>query len=227
MYAILVKAMPRLPPLPWRSVPDDPPPPPPVADVIPPGVKQIDRLTPEAFQEHPVWTRVPFLDPAKPIWQQFAFRPWTGPVPVDPSEPIDFVVSATFILRNGTEYPGYIRPILENWADVVPPPTVLPGTTIQLRSLRERHGDTGLSIVEAQLPAMFVGNDVFRFWCGPRFDPEEQRIRLYESLGKTPDDIFPITFHAAPGLATGVVSGEIHGFYEPTWMRGKTPQLIR
>lgn len=207
--------------------PDDPPPPAPVADVIPPGVRQIERLTVGAFQEFPIWMRVPFRDPAKPAWQQAAFRPWMGPVPVDAGEPIDLFVSARFRLKDGSEYAGYVRPVTENWADFVPPPVVLGETTIQPKPLRQLHGDRGLNILEAQMPAMFVGEDTFHFWCGARFDPDEQLLRLRQVLGKNADAIFPVAFEAASGLAKGIVSGESNGFYEPTWMKGTPPRLVR
>jgi hypothetical protein len=41
------------------------------------------------------------------------------------------------------------------------------------------------------------------------------------------DDIFPIRFEGIQGLATGIVSGELNGFYRTVFTRGKPPRVAR
>jgi hypothetical protein len=195
-------------------------------DVVPPGVRQSSTLSPAEFDECPVWMQVPFADKSKPWYLQYAFRPWTGSLPVDPAK-VPVIIAATFVLRDGREYPGCVRPIPENWADVVPPPTKLPGVSIQATSPRERSGDSLEARIEVQRPNIFLFGERVSFWCGPRSDCETVRPRFYKALGKSPDDIFPIRFQCTAGLATGIVSGEVQGFYEPVWSMGQPPKVVR
>ena len=60
---------------------------------------------------------------------------------------------------------------------------------------------------------MFVGGRRFRFWGGMFGVTAEERLALYAALGKSADAIFPLTFSAEHGLATGPVAGQIKGFY--------------
>jgi hypothetical protein len=171
--------------------------------------------------------QIPFADKSKPWYSQYAFRPWTGSLPVDPSK-ASVIIAATFVLRDGSEHRGCIRPIPENWADVVPPPTKLPGgISIQAKCPREWNGDSPNARIEIQRPNIFLLGERFGFWCGPRSDCDTMRPRFYEALGKSPDDIFPICFQGVEGLATGIVSGEIQGFYQPVWSMGKPPTVVR
>lgn len=42
--------------------------------------------------------------------------------------------------------------------------------------------------------------------------PLQERQAFYAALGKPPEAVFPLRF-AVAGLATGVVTGEVMGFY--------------
>jgi hypothetical protein len=44
----------------------------------------------------------------------------------------------------------------------------------------------------------------------------ENQQALYHAVGKTPGDIFPLHFSADSSLATGVVNGQVEGFYRST-----------
>ena len=83
-----------------------------------------------------------------------------------------------------------------------------------------RYGGSLLAIIGEQRPWVFIKRQKFPFWCAGK-DPDELRRRFYEALRKHPEDIFPIRFEGAPGLATGIVSGEMNGFYILSWPGGK------
>jgi hypothetical protein len=182
-------------------------------------------LSLEDFQRHPVWVRIPFHDETKPWYAQSAFVPWTGTLPAD-AEKADIRIPANFFLRDGGKHSGYVRAVPGGWPDIVPSPTIIGKTVIQGASPRVRYGDSPLAIAGEQLPCIFVGGQKFRFWCGVK-DPDELRLPFYAALGKQPGDIFPIRFEGVRGLATGIVSGEIDGFYIEVWTRGKPPRVVR
>lgn len=184
-------------------------------------------LSLEDIRRHPVWVRVQFLDETKPILTRYKFRPWTSSLPVD-AEKEYARIPATFLLRNGTEYPGYMRAVPENWMDGVPPPTTISGGGVfHGSSPRVRFGGSPLAIVGEQLPCMFVDGQKFWFWCRPRDNSYQLRRRFYAAIGKEPGEIFPITFQGAPGFSTGILSGEIGGFYETRWGTRKAPRIVR
>ncbi len=172
----------------------------------------------EDFQLHRVWAVVPFRDDTKRDNEQFTVIPWTGSLPVDP-EKINARILVTFVLRDGSQLPGYVRPAPENWADIIPSPTILGSMVLQGTPPRVRYGDSPPAIIGEQRPCVFIKGERFRFWC-PGKDPDELRRRFYKALRKQPEDIFPIRFEGAPGLATGIVSGEINGFYLLSWPGG-------
>ena len=184
-----------------------------------PGLERSFDLSLEDFRRHPVWVRVPFRDETKPWYAQYTFTPWTGSLPVD-SEKRDVRIPVIFVFCDGSKHPGYARAVPENWADVIPSPTILGSKVIQGASPKVRYGDSPLAIMGEQLPCVFIKGQTFQFWCGVK-DPDELRLQFYKTLGKQPADIFPIRFEGAQGLATGIVSGEINGFYLLEWPRGK------
>jgi hypothetical protein len=93
------------------------------------------------------------------------------------------LVRATVELRDGTQQQGFITPALTA-------------------------GDLG-----AMQPQLFVGQRRFGFWGGMLGIAVEQRQALYAALGRSSAAIFPLRFSADPGLATGVFSGQVDGFY--------------
>jgi hypothetical protein len=182
-------------------------------------------LSLEDLQRHPVWVRIPFHDKTRPWYAQSAFVPWSGTLPID-AEKADIRIPAAFVLRDGSEHSGYVRAVPEGWPDIVPSPAIIGKKVIQAASPRVRYGDSPLAIAGEQVPCIFVGEQGFRFWCGVK-DPDELRLPFYDALGKQPGDIFPIRFEGVRGLATGIVSGEIDGFYIAVWTRGKPPRVVR
>ena len=58
---------------------------------------------------------------------------------------------------------------------------------------------------------MFVGSRTIYFWGGIIGVDEANKQALRAALGGY-DQAFPLRFTADPGLATGVVAGEISGF---------------
>jgi hypothetical protein len=176
------------------------------------------------FERHPVWVLAE-IDRSKPR-RRHAFTPWSSSLPVD-SQNEHVLISATFVLRDGSEYSGYVRAIPKNWLDITPPQLVLPrGKIILQKSPRVRFGGSPLAIVGEQLPCMFVAQQPFGFWCGVK-DPDELRLPFYDALRKPPEAIFPIRFQGNPNLATGVVTGLLEGFYEIGFRDGQLPKLVR
>jgi hypothetical protein len=170
------------------------------------------------FERRPVWVRVHGLDEGEPWYglaDRFTVRPWTGPTPVAP-EKMWALIGATFVLRDGTKYPGYVRAIPENWADIIPPPTNL-GQGMAPKVLFR---GSPLAIVAEQRPCIFVGGLRIGFWCAFR-NSDETRLAFYNAVGKASEQVFPIRFQGAPGLADGIVEGEIDGFCRLVGLRLK------
>jgi hypothetical protein len=64
-----------------------------------------------------------------------------------------------------------------------------------------------------QQPEIFVDDRRFGFWGGMTGISERSQQELYATLGKQPNEIFPLRFVADPGLTTGQAEGQIVGFY--------------
>ena len=190
---------------------------------VPLELKPGRNLSLADFERHPVWGLAE-VDESKPMRQRFMFRPWTGSLPVDPEKGYVLIL-ATFVLHDGGEYRGYIRAIPENWIDIVPPPRVLPkGMIITQKSPRVRFAGSPLAVIGEQRPCIFIAGQRFEFWCGVK-DVDDLRLPFYDALKKPPEAIFPIAFRGEPGLATGIVSGELNGFYEITFGGSKPPKV--
>jgi hypothetical protein len=184
-----------------------------------------DELTLKDLKKSPVWVRVEASDPSKPFPPRHRFVPWTGSLPVDSEDYFVFVV-ASFHLRDGTLLEGFARAVPENWVNIVPAPMrVGPDRVIQGAPPAKRFGGSPLAIIGEHLPTVFIEEKKFCFWCGPKVDLEELRRLFYALLSKDPTRVFPITFRCAPGYATGIIEGVIHGFYEPQFVSGKAPRI--
>ena len=144
---------------------------------------------------------------------KFTVRPWAGPTLVAP-EKVFALIAATFVMRDGSEYPGYVKAIPENWADIVPPPLDLgDNVTLQAQAPKVLFGGSPLAILAEQRPCIFVAGQRIGFWYAYEFKKLcEARLKFYNAVGKAPERIFPIRFQGAPGLADGIVAGEIDGF---------------
>jgi hypothetical protein len=80
-----------------------------------PELKQFGRLTPTDFERHPVWISCHSVDHDQSWFEETdeeTFRPWTGTLPVAPSEGM-LLVRATLELASGSRYPGFVTPALE------------------------------------------------------------------------------------------------------------------
>jgi len=97
-----------------------------------------------------------------------------------------FLVRAKFELQDDSGHDGFLTPAF-------------------------KEGDPGMLH-----PCLFVGGKSFGFWGGMFGVRADQRMAFYRALGKGPEAIFPIRFSTDPDLATGVVAGQVDGFYRGT-----------
>jgi len=77
-----------------------------------PELKQIDDLSSADFERHPVWIACHTEDFAEPWFNETdeeTFRPWTGALPVGPSDGM-LLVRATFELHDGSRHDGFLTP---------------------------------------------------------------------------------------------------------------------
>jgi hypothetical protein len=150
-----------------------------------PELKQFAELEPDDFERHPVWIGCHTADYGKPWYEstdEETFRPRTGKLPADPFEGM-LLVKATFKLRDGSRYTGFVTP-------------------------SDDSDDLG-----TQQPQMFVQGQRFSFWGGMAGISSDTQQALYAALNRGPNEIFPLRFAGKPEFATGVMNGEIKGFY--------------
>lgn len=79
-----------------------------------PELRQFRDLGSADFERHPVWIACHVADYDEPWYDETdeeTFRPWTGPLPVDPSADM-YLVRATVAFRDGSEHPGFLTPTL-------------------------------------------------------------------------------------------------------------------
>jgi len=181
-----------------------------------PELRRSGDLGPSDFERHPVWVWIQGLDAGEPWYERadkFAVRPWTGPTPVAP-EKMSALITATFVMRDGSEYPGSVWAIPENWADIVPPPLDLGNNVIlDRKSPKDLYCGSPLAILAEQRPCIFVAGMRMGFWWAYDFEKfRKARLAFYKAIRKAPEAVFPIRFQGAPGLADGIVAGEIDGF---------------
>lgn len=152
-----------------------------------PILKQFGELTPGDFEAVPVWASCSSFDYDEPWYadtDEETFRPWSGPLPADPSEGT-FLVRATFRAANGREYAGFLTPAAP---------------------------DAGQDLGLIQ-PHLAVGGRFFGFWGGMPGVDSEEKSAFYSALGAAPAQLFPIEFSCSAALTSGVCSGSIAGFY--------------
>jgi len=183
-----------------------------------PELKQIWDLREADFQRHPVWIGVHNTDFGK-AWYDMAdeatYRPWTEPLPAS-AERGFVLVRAEFQTRDGSRYAGFVRAASQNWDAARPPRRTANGEILLSagRSFSTKHGGSPLAILGIQQPRMFVGDGQFSFWGGRRGISPERRSNLYAAVGKCAEDVFPLSFEADAKLCSGVLKGEVHGFYQ-------------
>jgi hypothetical protein len=190
-----------------------------------PELKQARDLISTDFERHAVWVGVHNIDFGKPWYDrcdEATFRPWSETLPVSAKIGV-VLVPASFELRDGGTYSGYIRAVSEDW-DVPPAPRrSREGRLIQQQSFSVRHGGP-TAILGLQQPKIFVKGQRFSFWGGLKGIPPERRHAFYEAISKAPDAVFPVRFSAKPHFATGILTGEIEGFYH-AFLGGKPPEV--
>lgn len=152
-----------------------------------PVLKQFQDLRLSDFDTHPIWVNCHVMDYDEEWYEdtdEETFRPWLENPPVDPDETI-FLVSATFVLKDGTSLNGFATP--------------------QSGSVAENE----LGNIQ---PHILTEDGPIGFWNGitPLTEPEKRII--YDTLKKTSDQLFPIHFTFEPGLTVGKQSGTINGF---------------
>jgi hypothetical protein len=77
-----------------------------------PELKQFGDLARADFSRYPVWIACHTADYGEPWYEETdeeTFRPWTGALPVSPSEGM-LLVRATLELRDASRHPGFVTP---------------------------------------------------------------------------------------------------------------------
>jgi hypothetical protein len=73
-------------------------------------------------------------------------------------------------------------------------------------------------------PTIFIEGRAFDFHL--RRDLERRKTHVqefYAAIGKQPDAVFPVSFHADPSCFNGITSGKMDGFY--SFPLDKTPEI--
>jgi hypothetical protein len=153
-----------------------------------PELKQFADLTPADFERHPVWVACHTEDYAEPWFNDTDEETFRPWMGALPVGPSDgmLLVHATFEAHDGSGHNGFLTPALTE-------------------------GDLG-----TLQPHVFVGGKSFGFWGSMFGIRADQRMAFYTALGKSPEAIFPMRFSTHTGLATGVVAGQVDGFYRGT-----------
>lgn len=180
-----------------------------------PELKQLATLSPEDFARQPVWIGVHNYDSDEPWHEQSdeeTFRPWTGQLPFNEQRG-SALVATRFALADGSTYGGYCQAVRHDW-DLPPNPYTMPnGFLITPQSWSARHGGTKLSVLSILSPTVFVCGRPFGFGLGvPKVRKRKVR-QFYSAIQKKPCEVFPVRFAGLPGLANGVTSGTLEGFF--------------
>jgi hypothetical protein len=178
-----------------------------------PEMKQECDLSPMDFVRHPVWIGVHGFDSGQPWYEnsdEETFRPWPGTLPFDEATGVA-LVAATIELADGAVHAGFCRRVGDDWDS--PIPSISASADSEPRSWSTMHGGSKLSVLLLQNPIIFINGRQFDFQLRvPRL-----RTRaigdFYSAIGKSPAAVFPLRFVARSGLATGLASGTLDGFY--------------
>jgi hypothetical protein len=183
-----------------------------------PLLKNQSSLLRADFDRHPVWVRVHDYDREQPWYGDSTdqtYRPWEGPLPLQPRSPFHLVlVAASFRLSNGDSYPGYFNPATTEWDVPLPPRKIKDGSYTASKQWSARRGGSPLSILAIHRPVIFIGEGAYDFQLRHDLDRRKRHILdVYAAIGRRPKEVFPVTFSADPALFSGIVSGHIDGFY--------------
>lgn len=155
-----------------------------------PELKQFGDLRTSDFERVPVWAACHSFDHEEAWYDdtdEETFRPWTGELPVDPSDGM-FLVRAELRLADGRTLAGFATPAIT-------------GT------------DAGLGTTQ---PHIALDDEYFGFWGGLGGIDATQRADVIAKFGGDRGRIFPIQFRCDPKLTAGTASGTIDGFYRST-----------
>jgi len=160
-----------------------------------PRLVQINRIRPEDLSGSPVWAACHSFDYDEDWYDdtdEETFRPWEGPLPVDPMKGM-FLVKSAVTLATGASLEGFLTP---------------------------QRGSEPENLGVLQPHLFLPDRRPVGFWSGILgWDPELKR-KFYELVGRTADEIFPIHFKACDGLALGRVESIVRGFYSRSNVRG-------
>jgi hypothetical protein len=152
-----------------------------------PVLKQFGDLVPADFAQHPVWIGCHTADYDEPWYDETdeeTFRPWTGRLPAGPEEGM-LLASAKLTTADGRVFVGFVTP---------------------------QHQGEPLDLGLVQ-PALFLpSGERVQFWWGILEIADSTKQALYDELGASAEQVFPIRFAANQGLTTGQASGAIPGF---------------
>lgn len=151
-----------------------------------PLLKQFGDLTPIDFDNHPVWVSVHVCDTEEDWYDETdeeTFRPYTGQLPVD--DETMYLVRSEFTLSDGTKFHGFVTPTSSS------------------------KSPDNLGTIQ---PQIFTSDGKrYGFWLG-MFPDSEEIQNFYQSIGKTPNQVFPITFKTPVGLVSVISSGTVTRF---------------
>lgn len=183
-----------------------------------PLLKDQALLTASDFDRYPVWVRAQDYDrdePWYPDTTEQTYRPWNGPLPLQPTSQFPFVLlAASFRFPSGETYPGYFQPAAEEWDTPLSPRKMRDGTFAKPLQWSVRRGGTPLSILALHRPVIFVHDQAYDFHLRRDLGLRKKSVlEFYNAIGKRPEEVFPIKFSADPSLFKGIASGRLDGFY--------------
>jgi hypothetical protein len=183
-----------------------------------PELKQVWDLNQSDFQRFPVWVGVHNNDVGESWYERSddqTYRAWTAELPFvgRGAHPI-VLVAATFEFADGSTFSGYINPATEQWDEPLPARRMRDGSFAKPLQWSSRRGGSPLSVLALLRPSIFHSERIFDFHLRRKPDQRKQAVQeFYAAFNKSPNEVFPVQFHADPGLFAGVISGAMEGFY--------------
>jgi hypothetical protein len=149
-----------------------------------PELKQFGDMTNGDFDRHPVWVSCHVIDYDEPWYEETDEETFRPWLGDLPVDPTETM----FLIR--AEFRDPSGRIFAGF--------ITPAETADLGQIQ---------------PQLLHGSQRFSFWGGMSGVSEEERAAFYDAMGVAPEQAFPLQFHAAPGLASGVTAGMVEGFY--------------
>ncbi len=165
-----------------------------------PELRQFATLRAEDFDRHPVWAQVHVLD---------YDEPWYDDEDVDEES---FRPHAGG-LPVSPEDCMYLVAAKARFADGSTAPAFLtPSDRDDLGSLQ---------------PHVLDNNKAWGFWGGLTSIPKAEQNELHTAIGKAPEQVFPLTIAALPGLATGITTTVVDGWSGTSVLTQKPVRFLR